>query len=217
MSPLISIILPVSNAACFLSDCLNSLLKQTYKNFEIIAIDDASGDSSFKILKNFKKKDKRLRSFRNVKKYGVSVCLNRALKKAKGEFIAFMGQNDICLPNRLQKQLLYLNTNPKIAVLGSQFRGINKKNELKGKSRFPTDPDLIRQTHFSGLPLKFETLMINKTILPKDILKFPAKFQAFKNSANDFYIDTLLKTLSYADFANLNEYLYKGRILSSSS
>lgn len=215
---LISVILPVSNAARFLPECLKSLFSQTYKNIEIIAVDDASKDSSFKVLKNSKKKDKRLKVFKNVKKYGISVCLNRALKKTRGDFIAFMGQNDICLPQRLSKQISYLKNNPKVAVLGSQFRGINKKSELKGKSRFPTDPDIIRQTHLLEAPLKFETLMVNKTILPKDILKFPARFQAFKNSAADaFYIDALLKILPYADFANLNEYLYKARILSTSS
>src|SRR3989338_8386665 len=88
--PLISILLPVHNTEKYLSDCLNSLINQTYKNIEIVAIDDKSSDKSYKILNQFKKKDKRIRVYKNVKRYGISITLNRLVNKAKGSYIAFM-------------------------------------------------------------------------------------------------------------------------------
>src|SRR3989344_4392867 len=94
-SPLVSIVLPVQNCESFLPACLESLLKQSYENIEIIAIDDKSRDNSLKILKYYKKQDNRIKVFSNVKKYGFPVCFNRAFKKANGQFIAFMGAQDI--------------------------------------------------------------------------------------------------------------------------
>ena len=93
--PLVSIILPVFNSEKFLHFCLKSLIRQSYKNIEIIAIDDNSKDNSFKILKSFRKQDKRLHVSKNIKKYGFPVCLNRALKKAKGQF-----RTDYKMPGR---------------------------------------------------------------------------------------------------------------------
>ena len=88
--PLISILLPVHNSEKYLSDCLKSLLSQTYKNIEIVAIDDKSSDKSYRILNQFKKTDKRVRVYRNVKRYGIAITLNRLLKKSKGSYLAFM-------------------------------------------------------------------------------------------------------------------------------
>src|SRR6266540_5036790 len=97
--PLISILLPVHNSEGYLADCLNSLLNQTYKNIEIVAMDDKSSDNSYRILNQFKKQDKRLRVYKNIKRYGIAVTLNRLLKKTKGNYIAFMDTNDISSPN----------------------------------------------------------------------------------------------------------------------
>ncbi|MDE2025356.1 MAG: glycosyltransferase family 2 protein, partial [Patescibacteria group bacterium] len=77
--PLISVILPIRNADRFLASCIDSLLCQNYENIEIIATDDASIDGSLGILNAFKKEDKRLKVFKNVKKYGLAITLNRCL------------------------------------------------------------------------------------------------------------------------------------------
>ncbi|MBI5044818.1 MAG: glycosyltransferase family 2 protein [Candidatus Levybacteria bacterium] len=102
---LVSIILPIRNNQTQLAECLDSLLSQTYEPLEIIAIDDNSKDTSYSILRKYRRKDKRLIISRNVKQYGMTVTLNRALKKAKGSYISFMNPCDIVTPDKLKRQV----------------------------------------------------------------------------------------------------------------
>lgn len=212
--PLVSIILPVYNGAEFLSDCLKSLSSQTYQNTEIIVVDDGSKDSSIAILKEWRKKDRRIKVFKNIKRYGIGVCLNRALKHAKGEYISFMDQSDINSPYRLQKQVNFLENNPKSVVLGSQYTDVDKKNRLQNKSNLPLDHEAIYHTLLSGTSIKFETVMINRTLLPKDVLKFPPYFHTFMpTQRHSLYTKLFVEIISngYGEFANLSDFLYRSR------
>ncbi len=202
---LVSIILPVCNCSKYLTRCLKSLLTQTYSDLEVIAIDDSSKDNSYLILKQFKNQDKRLRVFRNKKRYGYAVCLNRALKKARGKFIAFMNPLDLSGKDRIAKQIEYLRNNPKIAVVGTQCTFLNEKNRSVGKSQFPTDNQSIYKTLISGSVILFESVVINKEILPKDVFKFTTNMYPY------MFIDVFLKIFQYAEFANLTDYLYSHR------
>lgn len=208
--PLVSIILPVQNSDLFLEECLESLLKQSYKNIEIIAIDDNSKDDSFKILKSFKKTDKRLRVFRNVKKYGIAVCFNRAIKLSKGQFIAFMDAKDKSFMHRIKKQLNFLLENPKTVAVGAQCIITNQNNKRIKILTFPEDHDSICQTIIKGVSLKFETAMVNRFLLPKDLLKFKEKDYPF------LYIDLFLRLIPYGKLANLPEILHYYRRIKES-
>lgn len=96
--PKFSIIIPVYNVSAFLEDCLNSIIQQTYNNFEIICINDGSTDNSLEILEKFAQKDKRIKIF-TQKNQGVSVARNLGLDKAKGEYILFCDADDIFKSN----------------------------------------------------------------------------------------------------------------------
>lgn len=200
--PLITVVLPVHNSAQTLAECLFSLLNQSYKRLEIVAIDDFSKDTSYKILKSFKKKDKRLKVFKNVKRYGIAVTLNRALKKAKGTYIAFMDTDDSSSPNRFKSQLKYLQTFQDVVAVGAQCTFIDDKNKKIGRSDFPTQNSLIYQNPLHGISMQFETVLINKTLLPKDVLRF-------ETGSNPFiYSDVLMKVAPYGKFANLDMFLH---------
>lgn len=216
--PLVSIILPVYNGEKFLDECLQSLTSQTYQNLEITAIDDASKDKTSSILRKWRKKDKRIRFIRNIKRYGLSVSLNRALKKAKGDYIAFMDQNDLSLTLRIQKQVAFLESHPKIVALGCQYTELQRKHKAYTKSNFPLTHDNIYHALLVGLSFKFETIMINRLLLPKDILKFPTDFYTFALSQrHSLYINLLLNLQGYGEFANLEDCLYRSRKLSALS
>jgi len=202
--PLISILFPVHNSERFLRESLQSLISQKYRNIEIIAIDDFSSDSSYKILKAFKKRSKKLRIYRNVKRYGIVMTLNRLLRKAKGDFITFADADDITSKNRIKKQLQYLQLNSNIVALGTQCRFLNDKGRKIGKSSFPTDNRDIYNSTLHGVSIQFETVMINKKLLPKDILRF-------ENAFPFVYSDFLIKLLPYGKFANLPNYLHYHR------
>ncbi len=200
--PLISVILSVHNSADTLSECVSSLLSQTYKDIEIIAIDDFSSDTSYSILKKLKKTHKNLRIYKNVKRYGIGITLNRLVKKAKGGFIAFMDTDDISSPNRLKKQVNFLLNNPQVIAVGSQCTFIDEKNKKIGRSDFPTENSLIYQNPLHGISMQFETVLINKTMLPKDVLRFHTGSNPF------IYSDVLMKIAPYGKFANLKEFLH---------
>lgn len=203
--PIVSIILPVHNDGKFLLECLKSLRSSKYRNFEVIAIDDFSTDNSYKILKSFKKNFKKLRVYRNVKRYGIVVTLNRLINKAKGEYIAFMDTDDLVHPSRIKKQVEFLLKNPNVVAAGTQTYFLNPKGTVKSKSSFPLENSLIYSSPLHGLSMQFESVMINRTLLPKDILKFEVGALPF------IYSDLLIKILPYGKFANLPNYLYYHR------
>src|SRR3989344_1088766 len=136
---LASIIVSTRNSAGSITDCVKSLINQTYKNIEIIIIDDNSRDETLKILKKLKKSEKRLRIYENEKRYGLATTLNRGIKKAKGRYLSFMNQRDISSHYRIKKQVSFLMENPKVAAVGAQCRIINNKGKKIGESGFPTD------------------------------------------------------------------------------
>ena len=194
--------LPVHNSEETLKECVLSLLSQSYKNIEIIAIDDKSSDKSRSILNTLKKTDSRMRVYKNVKRYGLAVTLNRLVKKAKGSFLAFMDTDDFSSPNRLKKQLKFLLNNPDVVAVGSQCTFIDEKNKKIGRSDFPIAHDLIFENPLHGISMQFETVLINKILLPKDILRFHTGSNPF------IYSDMVMKLITYGKLANLEDFLH---------
>lgn len=195
--PFISIVLPVYNNAAYLPDCLDSLLAQSYDNFEIIAIDDFSKDTSFKVLKSYKKLDKRLRVYRNVKHYGTALTLNRAVKRAKGQFMVFMDPEDVCYKDKLRRQLAFLLDNPKVVAVGTQCTYINKVGKRIDKSNFPDEAQDIYSKPFHGISMQFQTIMLNRFNLPKDMPYFPTNGHPF------LYSNVLVKMVAFGELRNL--------------
>jgi glycosyltransferase involved in cell wall biosynthesis len=205
IEPLVSIILPVCNAAKYLPDCLESLLKQKHAKIEVIAIDDFSKDDSVAILKAYQKTDRRIKVFTNVKRYGIAVSLNRAIKNAKGDFITFTNPNDVNSVWRIKKQLDFLSKNPKVVAVGTQAVSIDDAGKHVERTNLPVEHEHIYQSFLKGLAVQFETIMINRTRIPKDLLHFTHNKYPF------VYVETFMKLFQYGKFANLLQHLYYHR------
>lgn len=108
---LISIITPVYNGARFVKDTINSVLAQTYTNWELLIVDDMSDDESASIIADFMKHDSRIRYWRNERWMGAALSRNRALREAKGRWIAFLDSDDLWLPDKLEKQIAFMQNN----------------------------------------------------------------------------------------------------------
>lgn len=108
---LVSVITPVHNAQEYLAETIESILNQTYKNFEIILIDDLSTDSSREIIKKYESMDKRVKSVLLQNNYGVAKARNEGIKKAKGRFIAFLDSDDLWKHDKLEKQINFMMNN----------------------------------------------------------------------------------------------------------
>lgn len=130
----ISVILPVYNAEKYIGDTIRSVLQQTFTDFELIAIDDGSSDGSLKILNSFD--DHRLKIYHQENR-GLSAALNTAFRYSSGDLLARIDADDICLPERFQKQVVFLDNNPSIAVVGSAVKYIGENGEYIARS-FPT-------------------------------------------------------------------------------
>lgn len=203
---LVSVILPVYNAGKFLPQCLQALAKQSYQHVEIIAVSDNSKDNSLKVLKTFKKQFKKIQIVPNKKHYGTAVCLNRALKLASGQFIAFMNPFDTISVHRFKKQVKHLLENPKTVAVGSQFVTINEKNRTLEKSSLPLEHDAIYHTLVSSISIKPETVMINRMLVPSDIMRFTT------NKYPIVFTEVFIKLLQYGQISNLDQCLYQHRV-----
>ena len=198
----VTVLLPVHNAAKYLQECLTSLENQTYDNLQIIAIDDFSRDNSYQILKNFQKRYRNIEIYRNKKRYGLAICYNRALRVAKGRFIAFMNPNDISLPNRFKRQVNYLLQSPKTVAVGTQFTSIDLNDKKLDRSSLPQEHDMIYDSFIQSASLHPETVMINRELLPKDLLYFKSSKYPF------VFTEVFIKLFQYGKVANIAHSLY---------
>lgn len=117
--PLVSILLPCYNGGKYLKECINSVFAQTYQNFELIVIDDASTDDSETVIKSIK--DKRLVHLKNDTNKGITSCLNKAIKLAKGKYLARIDADDRMISSRLNLQVSFLESNPEYGMVGGQY------------------------------------------------------------------------------------------------
>jgi glycosyltransferase involved in cell wall biosynthesis len=130
-TPLLSVIMPVHNAAAYLQQAVDSVLQQTFADFELILLNDGSGDDSANILASVH--DPRVRIISNEKNIGLTATLNKGLGLCRGKFIARMDADDRCLPGRFAKQISYLEAHPAVAVLACRAQLINADGEITGE------------------------------------------------------------------------------------
>jgi glycosyltransferase involved in cell wall biosynthesis len=114
--PLVSVIVGAHNAEAFIFEAVESVLKQEYKNFELIVVDDASTDDTLKMLRTFT--DSRIKIVSLGQRLGLAGALNYAIDLAKGKYLARFDADDICFPARLKKQVDFMQKNPSVGVLG---------------------------------------------------------------------------------------------------
>lgn len=159
--PLVSVILPVYNAELYLFESIQSILNQTYTNFELIVINDGSSDNSLNIIHNFK--DKRLILINNNTNKGIVVCLNSAISISKGELIARMDADDISLPNRLEIQLHQFLKNTNLILCGSYYNIIYKNIELK-TIELPVNNNEIKSRLIFNNQIAHPSVMFRKSL-----------------------------------------------------
>ncbi len=125
--PKISVILPVYNGEKYLDESIQSILSQTFRDFEFIIINDGSTDNTLKIIKKYKKNDRRIILIDNKRNKGASESFNTGLKKSSGKYISCFCADDISHPKKLEIEFKYLENNPYIFLVGSSGIYINEK------------------------------------------------------------------------------------------
>jgi glycosyltransferase involved in cell wall biosynthesis len=131
VSPLISVILAVYNGEKEISESIFSILHQTFKQFELIVIDDCSTDNTYKLLQSIH--DPRIKLIQNDTNLGLAKSLNKAIKKASGQFIARQDSGDVSFPDRFEKQIAILQSNSNIGLIGLYLYSRDNNNKIRSK------------------------------------------------------------------------------------
>ena len=179
INPLVSIIVNCHNGSTFLDDCVKSILRQTYKNWELIFWDNKSSDNSFNIIKKFK--DKRIKRFKSKSFYTLYKSRNLALKKCKGKYISFLDADDMWIKDKLKDQVREISKDSLVKMVYSNYYVlINKtKNKyLKHKKILPSGS--IAQKMLSNYDIGIITTLVDKKIFEKK------KFNISYNIIGDF-------------------------------
>ena len=111
MSALVSIITPCYNAEKFIAECIASVQKQTYSNWEMLIVDDCSTDHSVEFIETFQKNDKRIKLIQLEVNSGAAISRNKAIEQAKGNYMAFLDADDMWMPSKLELQILFMQKN----------------------------------------------------------------------------------------------------------
>ena len=197
--PKISVLIAVYNAEKYIQQALKSIYNQTYQDFEIILVDDASTDKTSEIL--FNMKDSRTFIYRNSENKGLTKSLNIGLKLCRGEYIARMDADDISHPQRFKKQVRYLDENPKCLVLGSWYGRIDSTGQIWGTKETPTTYENIRKNLLIGNCVGHGSAMLRRSSLV-EIGGYNEKYIC----AQDY--DLWLRLSEVGELRNLGEYLY---------
>ena len=198
--PKISVIMPVYNCELYINEAITSILNQTFTNFELIIIDDCSTDQTVAIIKS--KFDDRICLIEKKENSGLINSLNLGIAKAKGEYIARMDGDDICLPERFAKQIYFLENNPTIVMCGTAIKFVGSSS---GNLFYPQTHEEIKINLFSFLPVfAHPTIMGRKDFFNKN------HYDLNYEHAEDYELWTRLVTVG--ETANLNEVLLKYRV-----
>jgi glycosyltransferase involved in cell wall biosynthesis len=204
MNPETTVLMSVYNSEEFLKEAIDSILNQTYRDFEFLIINDGSNDSSEDILLSYG--DCRIRLISNERNIGLAKSLNKGLKLAKGKYIARIDSDDIALPERLKKQVSFLNAHPEVGIVGTACILIDNHNRVLGINRFPINDLQIRWVSLLTNPFAHPTVVIRRDSLIKNGLSYLESFHA----SQDY--DLWVRLLKFTRGANLNEPLIRYRV-----
>ena len=163
MPPKVSVILPVYNGGLYLKEAMESVLNQTFTDFELIIINDGSTDDSPKIIAKFY--DSRIKII-NQKNQGLIASLNTGIRLSKGKYIARMDADDISLPERFQKQIAHLDANDDIGLLGTTF-AIQSEEKISGIAAVLLNDQDLRYQLLYKCPFGHGTVMFRKNLESK--------------------------------------------------
>lgn len=167
VAPMITVLMPVYNGERYLREAIDSILGQTFRDFEFLIINDGSTDGTEAIIQSFH--DSRIRYIKNESNLKLIATLNKGLVLAKGEFIARMDADDIAVSTRLEKQLAFMKENESVGICGSWFESFGSGNSVV---KYPVSDDGIRYMALYQCPFCHPSVMLRTEVIRKHRLEF---------------------------------------------
>ncbi len=200
--PKVSVIMPVYNAGAYLKESIESILRQTFSDFEFLILDDGSTDASLQIAERFK--DQRIKILKNGSNKGLVFTLNRGLDSAGGAYIARMDADDISLPERLRRQVEFMDAHADIGVLGTWIETIEAGK--KYINRYPTDPEEVRAGLLFSASMTHPSVIIRKSVVDE----FHLRYDPAARHCEDYALWVELSR--HTKLANIPEVLFRYRL-----
>jgi glycosyltransferase involved in cell wall biosynthesis len=200
-TPLVSVVMSVYNGAAYLREAMESILNQSYANFEFIIINDGSKDDSLSIIKSYT--HPKIKLIDNEGNKGLIYSLNKGIAAAGGKYIARMDADDISLPKRLEKQVRFLEADPGLGVCGCDYIQFSENKETHSEA-FRTQDEIFGWMLFNA-SVVHPSLMIRASVLKEQDIIFNPEFK----HAEDYELWSRL--LFTCRFGAVNETLFKYR------
>ena len=181
-APHVTVLMPVYNGARYLRPAIDSVLQQTFTDFELVAVDDASTDDTPKILAESAADDGRVRVVENSENQGLTSSLNVGLRSARAPIIARMDSDDICAPNRLAEQIGFLGAHPDHLLVGSGYRAIDHVGNVRYTKINPMDAFAARWLTRFRTPMAHPSICFRATLPDGTPVRYDESFQV----AQDF-------------------------------
>lgn len=201
--PSISVNMPVYNGVKYLKQAIDSILNQTYTDFELIIIDDGSTDTSVDLIKSYR--DPRIKLFQNNLNRGLAFSRNRAIEQSKGKYIAILDSDDIAYPERIKKQLDFLEKNPDYVMIGSWIDIIDENDQVSEDGvKLLVENDLLRTQLFFSNHFAQSSLLIRRSVFEE------FSYNESYIQAEDYFL--WVQIASKYKVANLQESLVQYRV-----
>ena len=208
--PQVSVLTPVYNTKPqYLRECIESVLNQTFRDFEFLILNDSPENKEIEnIIKEYAKHDNRIKYYKNDKNLGIAQSRNRLLELAKGEYLAIFDHDDISLPDRLEKQVAYLNANPFVGVVSGWLQFIGDRNNIEKKPEYDAE---IKTCLTDNCYVAHTAAMIRKSVLIDNDIKY----EEYYSPAEDYRLWAQLIPITH--FYNIQEVLVKYRWYTSNT
>jgi glycosyltransferase involved in cell wall biosynthesis len=197
-TPTVSVVMSVYNAERFLRESVESILNQSFSDFEFIIVNDGSSDGTRSILESYQ--DPRIILI-HQENAGVTKALNSGLKLATGKYVARQDADDVSKPDRLSKQVAFLKANPAVGLLGTRFEFIDEHSQVTRLGALPTDNKTLQQR----LPV-INQFSHGSVMIRKEALDSVGLFREFFKYAQDY--DLWLRIAEHYEVCNLPDYLF---------
>ncbi len=208
--PLVSVVMPVYNGERFLAEAIESILAQTFTDFELIIVDDGSRDRSIEIIRDFEKCDERIRVIQHETNRGQAEALNTGTAIAEGDYITTMDCDDVSLPERLRKQVDNLESHPELGAAGAWGRTV--KHDMSPYWRIYHTPKQHALIAWELLLFLDEAVLGASLMYRRDVLISVGGFEPGRRDSADLELQSRLLFDAKVRFGNVTEELYIYRI-----
>jgi glycosyltransferase involved in cell wall biosynthesis len=171
-APLVSVLVAVSNGERYARTALESIRRQSFSDLELIVVDDGSTDATPAILNERAARDPRLRVVRNDERQGLAASLNRGLEEARGRYVARLDADDVALPQRLERQLRRIRTDPPVAVVGSAVLDLHETGRVGSLHGMPVGAAAVRWRSLFSSPFFHPSVLVDRELLDTHSLRY---------------------------------------------